>query len=71
MRKQRGFWGHNEKGVYFCKRWAYNLAITEFERAVSASAIPPAALDINLGAVIQARALGTFSGSRTEPVTRG
>lgn len=50
MRKPRSFWQHNEKGVYFYRRQAYDLAIAELERAVSAAVFPLAVLYINLGA---------------------
>ncbi len=50
MRTPRSFWEHNEKGVYFYRRQAYDLAIAELERAVSAAVFPLAVLYINLGA---------------------
>jgi len=33
MREQPSFWDYNEKGLYFYKRQAYDLAIAEFEKA--------------------------------------
>jgi tetratricopeptide (TPR) repeat protein len=50
MHEPPSFWDHNERGVHFYNRGAYDRAITEFARAVSAAVIPIAALDINLGA---------------------
>lgn len=51
------FWDHNDKGLAFYRRRAYALAIAEFERAVSAAAVPLAALHINLGAAYLAEKL--------------
>ncbi len=50
MREEPSFWDYNEKGIYFFDHQAYDLAIAEFERAVSAAALPLATLEINLGA---------------------
>jgi tetratricopeptide (TPR) repeat protein len=44
------FWDHNDRGVQHYRRQAYDLAAAAFERAVGASPLRNAALEINLGA---------------------
>ena len=66
MRAQPSFWDYNEKGLYFYKRQAYDLAIAEFERAVGAATFPLAALDINLGAAYLGKRMYTEARARLE-----
>jgi Tfp pilus assembly protein PilF len=48
--KRRTVWDHNEMGVFFYGRGAYDLAISEFTLAVEVALYPMASLHINLGA---------------------
>lgn len=50
MPRRRTLWDYNEMGVFFYGREAYDLAISEFKRALQASFFPVAALHVNLGA---------------------
>jgi tetratricopeptide (TPR) repeat protein len=49
MPKRRTVWDYNEMGVFFYSREAYDLAISEFRRALKSARYPIAVLHVNLG----------------------
>lgn len=50
MGKLATAYDHNEMGLFFYSREAYDLAIGEFQRALPMALVPSAAMYLNLGA---------------------